>query len=438
MQETPMNAIAEAAVIKQHLIDPEICIRCNTCEATCPVQAITHDSLNYVVDAEKCNLCMACISPCPTGSIDNWRTMPRVRAYSIKEQLAWEELPAELPPEELDGLVEAGADAAVAPAPVAPPAVAKDASGAETFNSSAFGATLPPWSAAHAYSNLYGPKAAQKSVTATVVGNVRVTEVGKTAGSDYDTHHIVLDFGTMPFPVLEGQSIGIVPPGVDDIGRKHHARQYSIASPRNGERPGYNNLSLTIKRVLQDHDGDPVRGVASNYMCDLKVGDKVEVIGPFGTSFLMPNHPRSNIVMICTGTGSAPMRAMTEWRRRLRASGKFEGGKLMLFFGARTQEELPYFGPLQSLPKDFIDTNFAFSRTPGQPKRYVQDVMRERAADLAALLQDPNTYFYVCGLKSMEEGVVLALRDVAQGAGLNWDTVGGALKREGRLHLETY
>jgi benzoyl-CoA 2,3-dioxygenase component A len=433
-----MNAVAEIAVIKQHLIDPEICIRCNTCEATCPVGAITHDNVNYVVDAEKCNLCMACISPCPTGSIDNWRTMPRVRAYTVEEQLTWEELPAELPPEELEGLEASDASVSVATPPAAPPAVVQDPSGEASFNSSAFGATLPPWSAAHAYSNLYGPKAAQKTVTATVVGNVRVTEVGKTAGSDYDTHHIVLDFGAMPFPVLEGQSIGIVPPGVDEIGRRHHARQYSIASPRNGERPGYNNLSLTIKRVLEDHDGEPVRGVASNYMCDLKVGDKVEVIGPFGTSFLMPNHPKSHIVMICTGTGSAPMRAMTEWRRRLRASGKFESGKLMLFFGARTQEELPYFGPLQSLPKDFIDTNFAFSRTPGQPKRYVQDVMRERAADLAVLLQDPNAYFYVCGLKSMEEGVVLALRDVAQGAGLDWDTVGGALKREGRLHLETY
>jgi benzoyl-CoA 2,3-epoxidase subunit A len=44
----------------------------------------------------------------------------------------------------------------------------------------------------------------------------------------------------------------------------------------------------------------------------------------------------------------------------------------------------------------------------------------------------------VCGLKSMEEGVVLALRDVAQGAGSNWDIIGAALKREGRLHLETY
>jgi benzoyl-CoA 2,3-dioxygenase component A len=348
-------------------------------------------------------------------------------------------LPAAWSAEELAAAGVADADAAQAvaaePASVAAPVVA---SGENLFNSAAYGATLPPWSAAHAYTNLYGPKAAQKSITATVVGNLRVTEVGKQGRSDYDTHHVVLDFGAMPLPVLEGQSIGIIPPGVDANGRPHHPRQYSIASPRNGERAGHNNLSLTVKRVLEDHQGRPVRGVASNYVCDLKVGDTVQVIGPFGASFLMPNHPKSHIVMICTGTGSAPMRAMTEWRRRLRQSGRFEGGKLMLFFGARTQEELPYFGPLQNLPKDFIDINFAFSRTPGQPKRYVQDAMRERAADLAGLLADPNAYFYVCGLKSMEEGVVLALRDVAAGAGLDWDAVGAQLKSQGRLHLETY
>ena len=424
--------VAGAGLLRQHVIDPEICIRCNTCEATCPVGAITHDSRNYVVDAEKCNFCMACVPPCPTGSIDNWRNMPKVVAYSVADQLTWDELPAELSPVQL---AQAGVAAEAAPAvePVQP-ALPAAADGQASFNSAQYGAAIPPWSAAHAYTNLYGPKAAQKTITATVTGNVRVTEVG----TDYDTHHIVLDFGAMPFPVLEGQSIGIVPPGVDANGRAHHPRQYSIASPRNGERPGYNNLSLTIKRVLEDHQGNPVRGVGSNYMCDLQVGDKVEVIGPFGASFLMPNHPRSSVVMICTGTGSAPMRAMTEWRRRLRKSGKFEGGKLMLFFGARTPQELPYFGPLQSLPKDFIDTSFAFSRQEGQPKTYVQDLLRQRAADLAPLLADANTFFYVCGLKAMEEGVVLALRDVAQQAGLDWDTVGAALKREGRLHLETY
>jgi benzoyl-CoA 2,3-dioxygenase component A len=424
--------MADTGVIKQHLIDPEICIRCNTCEATCPVGAITHDARNYVVDADKCNFCMACIPPCPTGSIDNWRTMPRARAYSVAEQFTWDVLPPELTADELaEAGVAVDATPALEPGPVSLPAAA---SGEEAFNSAQYNATVPPWSAAHPYTNLYGPKAAEKSVTATVVGNVRVTEVG----TEYDTHHIVLDFGAMPFPVLEGQSIGILPPGVDANGRPHHARQYSVASPRNGERPGYNNVSLTIKRVLEDHQGRPVRGVASNYMCDLQVGDTVQVIGPFGTTFLMPNHPKSHIVMICTGTGSAPMRAMTEWRRRLRKSGKFEGGKLMLFFGARTKEELPYFGPLQNLPKDFIDIHFAFSRTPGQPKRYVQDAMRDAAADLAPLLADPNAYFYVCGLKAMEEGVVLALRDIARNAGLDWDAVGAAMKQHGRLHLETY
>jgi benzoyl-CoA 2,3-dioxygenase component A len=427
----------EAVLIQQHLIDPEICIRCNTCEATCPVQAITHDSRNYVVDAEKCNLCMACVPPCPTGSIDNWRTMPRVKAYSVEEQLGWDELPAALSDDELQamgGAPEAAqlADAVVqAASATAAATLASAGAGEAPFNSAVYGATVPPWSAAHPYVNLYGPKA---PTTATVVGNFQVSE----AGTSSETHHIVLDFGAMPFPVLEGQSLGIVPPGVDANGKPHHARQYSIASPRNGERPGYNNVSLTVKRVVEDHQGQAVSGVCSNYLCDLKVGDTVQVIGPFGASFLMPNHPRSNIVMICTGTGSAPMRAMTEWRRRLRASGKFESGKLMLFFGARTQQELPYFGPLQKLPKDFIDINLAFSRTPGAPKRYVQDLMRERAADLVELLKDANTCIYVCGLKSMEEGVVLALRDVAQQVGLDWDTLGAALKKEGRLHLETY
>ncbi len=421
----------EAAVIRQHLIDPEICIRCNTCEATCPVGAITHDARNYVVNAEKCNLCMACIPPCPTGSIDNWRVMPRASAYSLEAQFGWEALPADLSAEEL----AAAGVAAVGAGAEAPAQASSDpAPGGDAFNVADWAAVVPPWSAAHPFANLYGPRAAEKSIAATVVGNVRVTEVGK----DYDTHHIVLDFGAMPFPVLEGQSIGIIPPGLDADGRPRHPRQYSVASPRNGERPGYNNVSLTVKRVLEDHQGRPVRGVASNYLCDLEVGDKVQVTGPFGVSFLMPNHPRSALVMICTGTGSAPMRAMTEWRRRLRKSGKFEGGKLMLFFGARTKEELPYFGPLGNLPKDFIDINFAFSRTPSQPKRYVQDLLRARAADLAPLLADPNAYFYVCGLKAMEEGVVLALRDVAGKAGLDWEAVGASLKRDGRLHLETY
>src|SRR5690349_24298227 len=90
-----MPAAEAAEVIRQHLIDPEICIRCNTCEETCPVDAITHDGRNYVVDASICNACYACVSPCPTGSIDHWLPVPKDKPFTLEEQFGWDELPSE-------------------------------------------------------------------------------------------------------------------------------------------------------------------------------------------------------------------------------------------------------------------------------------------------------------------------------------------------------
>jgi len=346
--------VVPVEVIRQHLIDPEICIRCNTCEEACPVDAISHDSRNYVVDAAICNGCNACISPCPTGSIDNWRQVSRIRAYTLDEQFAWDTLPAQEDP---------GIDAV----PEIPPDIARITAEASAGQG---GTAAAPWSAAHPYVNLHE---IANPALATVSGNFALTAPGASS----DIRHIVLDFGATAFPVLEGQTIGIIPPGTDALGRPHFVRLYSIASPREGERPGYNNIALTVKRVTANDTGQAMKGVASNYLCDLAKGDSVKVIGPFGTSFLMPNHPGSSLLMICTGTGSAPMRAMTE-RRRRRIAQK-EGGELMLFFGARAAAELPYFGPLMKLPKDFIDINFAFSRIPGEPKHYVQDLIRTAA-----------------------------------------------------------
>lgn len=404
---------SSSGIARQHLIDPVICIRCNTCEATCPIGAVTHDERNYVVRFDVCGSCNACISPCPTGAIDNWRHVLKAKAYTTEEQLGWDSLP---PQEELD----------VTPGSELPDEVL--AASAEAVAGQG-GPIAAPWSAEKPRVGLYSLK---NPVIARVAGNLRITS--DDAGSDI--RHIVLDFGASAMPVLEGQTIGIIAPGTDERGRSHYVRLYSVASPRDGERPGYNNLSLTVKRVTEDHVGRSVTGVCSNYLCDLKAGDEVRVVGPYGSSFLMPNHPGANLLMICTGTGSAPMRAMTERRRRRRHLK--EGGRLMLFFGARSPGELPYFGPLQSLPKDFIDINLAFSRVAGVPKRYVQDAMRERAAELVELLRDESTYVYVCGLKAMEEGVLQALREVTAQARLSWDELNAQLKAQGRLHLETY
>ncbi len=399
-------------LVRQHLIDPEICIRCNTCEEICPIDAITHDDRNYVVKFDVCNFCNDCLSPCPTGAIDSWRQV--TRPWTVEEQLAWDALPDDAAPSETDE------------APALPPEVERLARVASEGEG---GRVVPPYSAAHPYVGLFTP---ERPAVARVQGVRRLTD--ENAGSDI--RHIVLDLGRQAFPVLEGQSVGVIPPGRDENGRPHHVRLYSVASPRDGERPGFNNLSLTVKRVVEDEHGNPVHGVASNYLCDLERGDEVRLTGPYGTTFLMPNNWDADIVMICTGTGAAPFRAMTEWRRRHRPPDA--RGRLYLFFGARTPGELPYFGPLMKLPKDLIDVELAFSRIADQPKQYVQDRMRARADDLARLLAGEETYIYLCGHKRMEDGVHAAFREVAAAHGMDWDAMVPELRASGRFHVETY
>jgi len=397
--------------IRQHLIDPEICIRCNTCEETCPVGAVTHGDMNYVVDASKCEYCMDCISPCPTGAIDNWRTV--ATPYSLEEQLEWDELPEE---QESDEVAAAGA----------PDDEATEL--LEIAHAGQGGRVTAPPTASQPRVNMY---TRQSPARAVVAGNFRITD----AESESDTHHVVLDFGSTAFPVLEGQSIGITPPGKDDNGRPHRMRLYTVCSPRDGERPNHNNLALTVNRVTHDDEGNERPGIASNYVCDLQKGDEVEVTGPFGDTFLMPNEPEANIIMVCTGTGSAPFRAMTERRRRHHPDGP---GRLLLFFGARTQSELPYFGPLMKLPDRLIEKELVFSRVPGQPKEYVQDRLRKKGDTIAELLPKDNTYVFICGLKGMEDGVSEAFEEICSGHGLNWRELLPEMRSAGRYHVETY
>ena len=390
--------------VKQHLIDPEICIRCHTCESACPIGAIEHDGTNVVVKAEACNFCMSCIPVCPTGSIDSWRMVER--PYTLAEQYGWTELPPQdaLPGGQSEVSTEAF-DGAVAEL-------------LEKAHAGAGGKSRAPASASKPSVNLY-PLA--KPVEATVQGNYRLT----AEGSDSDIRHVILDFGGHPFPVLEGQSLGIVPPGTDGAGKPYLPRLYSVASPRDGERPNFNNVSLTVKRSPG--------GVASNYICDLRKGDKVQIVGPFGATFLMPNDPKARLLMICTGTGAAPFRAFT--MRRQRAGS---GGDMTLFFGARSPDSLPYFGPLNKVPSRILRKHMVFSRIPGQRKEYVQDRLLVEAEDVAEMLGDPHCHIYLCGLRGMEEGVEQAFISIAESVGLPWTSLRDRMREEGRYHVETY
>jgi len=378
--------------IVQHLIDPELCIRCNTCEETCPIGAISNDFRNYVVDADVCNACGACVKPCPTGAINVWRRVSAQTPYTLAEQFSWDGLP-DSPP----------ADDGVGDAPGERGRIAV------------------------AVENLYTQK---QPATAVVRENTRVT----AAGAEVEIHHIVLDLSAQDFPFVEGQSIGVIPPGRDGQGKPYMMRLYSVACPREGEGGTPGHLALTVKRVVKDHMGQGVLGVCSNHLCDRRTGDTVSVAGPFGVDFLMPDDDRAPLLMVCTGTGVAPMRAMIQ-RRRMRAAGG--GGAQMLFYGGRTPDETAYCDELRQYG-DAVGLNFAFSRQPGEPKRYVQDVVREAHAQVAALLADNRTHLYLCGLKGMENGVFDALRDVCARHGFDWITVRTRMQGESRLHVETY
>lgn len=392
--------------IKQHLIDPEICIRCYTCEMTCPLEAIEHNDDNVVVNADICNHCMDCIPVCPTGSIDEWRVVST--PYTLEEQFEWDELP------EQEELQDAGDDTGIEALDDAVAALLAEA------HAGAGGKARAPATAAKPTVNLYN---LGKPVEAVVQGNYRLTE----DGADGDVRHIILDFQGHPMPVLEGQSIGVIAPGTDVEGAPHLPRLYSASSPRDGERPGYNNVSLTVKR----EEG----GVCSNYVCDLKKGDTVKITGPFGATFLLPEDPDARILMICTGTGSAPMRAFT--MRRQRSIGEKPGGMVM-FFGARTPESLPYFGPLKKLPDELLTQHLVFSRVGGAEKEYVQDRMRAEADAVADMMGDAHTHIYICGLRGMEDGVNDAFRDIGAAAGLDWAALRDQMREDGRYHVETY
>lgn len=394
------------APFKQHLIDPEICIRCYTCEMSCPEEAIEHNDDNVIVDASKCNFCMDCIPVCPTGSIDEWRVVAsKDNAYSLEDQYSWEELPdqEEIAPSD----APTGEDDPIA-------ALLAEA------HKGAGGKAKAPATAAKPTVNLYN---LGHPVEAVVQGNYRLT----ADTSDADTRHIILDFQGKPFPVLEGQSMGIIAPGTDADGNAHLPRLYSVSSPRDGERAGYHNVSLTVKR----EEG----GICSSYLCDLKKGDTINVTGPFGGTFLLPSDPNARLLMICTGTGSAPMRSFTMARQR--EVGAKEGGMVM-FFGARTPDSLPYFGPLNKIPATLLEKHLVFSRVEGQPKEYVQDRLIIEQERVAEMLQDPNTYIYICGLKEMEDGVERAFTRIAESIGEPWSTLRDTMREDGRYHVETY
>lgn len=232
--------------------------------------------------------------------------------------------------------------------------------------------------------------------------------------------HIDVDVSGTPLAgeFRAGQSFGVLPPGVDDAGKPHKVRLYSIAAPTSGENNDNNILSTTVKRVIDEHWDDHrlFLGVASNYLCDCQPGDKIMVSGPNGKRFLLPadvdNH---DFLFIATGTGIAPFRGML--LDLLQSQTK---SRITLIMGSPYATDLLYHDFFTDLAHKHDNFTYitALSRQPqedGQAPMYVQQRIPSDRETLLPLLTSGRALIYICGIAGMELGIFQELARLLKG-----------------------
>lgn len=193
---------------------------------------------------------------------------------------------------------------------------------------------------------------------------------------------------------------------VDQL-RKLMPRLYSIASAPQVH-PADVHLTVAIVRY-RTNNRDRV-GVCSSFLSDrAPIGQPVVPVFVSHSHFGPPEDGAKDCIMVGPGTGIAPFRAYMQDRVATGATGRN-----WIFFGDQRrgtdflyEEEWARYLAAGQLAR--LDT--AFSRDQ-LLKVYVQDRMRENAAELWAWLQG-GAYFYVCGdAKRMAKDVDVALHEI--------------------------
>ncbi|KAI4974281.1 ferredoxin--NADP reductase, leaf isozyme 1, chloroplastic-like [Hordeum vulgare subsp. vulgare] len=259
-----------------------------------------------------------------------------------------------------------------------------------------------------------------------------------------ETWHMVFSTeGAVPYK--EGQSIGVVADGEDKNGKPHKLRLYSIASSALGDFGDAKTVSLCVKRLVYTNDaGEVVKGVCSNFLCDLKPGADVNITGPVGKEMLMPKDPNATIIMLATGTGIAPFRSFL-WKMFFEKYDDYKfNGLAWLFLGVPTSSSLLYpeeFGKMKAKAPDNFRVDYAISReetNAAGEKMYIQTRMAEYKDELWELLKKDNTYVYMCGLKGMEKGIDEIMVPLAAKEGIDWIDYRKQLKKSEQWNVEVY
>lgn len=287
--------------------------------------------------------------------------------------------------------------------------------------------------------NIYKPKKPY-------IGKCLSNEPLVREGGSGRVQHLIFDLSEGDLRYLEGQSIGIIPPGKDEKGKPHKLRLYSIASTRHGDHQDDKTVSLCVRELVYQHPetNETIYGVCSSYLCNLEAGADVTITGPVGKEMLLPDDEDATIIMMATGTGIAPFRAYL-WRmfKEKHEDYKFKG-LAWLFFGIPYTANILYQEELEQLQKEFPDNfrlTYAISREQKNAqggKMYIQDRIAENAEELWQLIQKPNTHTYICGLKGMEGGIDEGMSAVTSKQGIDWADYQKQMKKEHRWHVETY
>jgi cytochrome P450/NADPH-cytochrome P450 reductase len=140
------------------------------------------------------------------------------------------------------------------------------------------------------------------------------------------------------------------------------------------------------------------RGVCSSHLAISEADSTVFVFVRKPTiPFRPPENPHIPMIMIGCGTGLAPFRGFLQERATQKESG-VPVAESLLFFGCRDPEQdFLYEDELRAFDKaGIVRLRTAFSRVPGQPKTYVQQVIDQERDDVWRLLQHEAVIF-VCG-----------------------------------------
>jgi cytochrome P450/NADPH-cytochrome P450 reductase len=192
-------------------------------------------------------------------------------------------------------------------------------------------------------------------------------------------------------------------------------RYYSIASsPRVMPR----SCAITVGvHTAPRPDGSTHEGVCSHHLARTPVGATLRVVvKDTGGTFRLPDDPAREVILIGPGTGFAPLRGFIEERASLRRAG-VKVGRTSLYFGCRRPDhDWIYRDAMEGWARDGdLDAlAVAFSREPGKPKVYVQDLLRRDGAAVFAALER-GAAVYVCGdAKLMAPDVQRAFVEVVE------------------------